>query len=93
MIFKAYLAKFRHPERSGEEKHYKAWFQSLGYEVFESQEFFEGGGDAVICRPNNKLWAGYGARSVKEVRQLVLFCGHSCIFFRHGTEPCTSVVG
>lgn len=63
---RVYLSKFRHPQRTGEEKHYKNWFLHNGYEVFESQEFFEGGGDAVISRSDSKLWAGYGQRSVKK---------------------------
>jgi N-dimethylarginine dimethylaminohydrolase len=64
---KVYLAHFRHPERQGERDHYEKWFRENGYEVFgDKDSFFEGGGDATFTSPD-KLWAGYGFRSQKEV--------------------------
>lgn len=66
-VFEVYLAHFRHPERQGERDHYEKWFRENGYEVFgDKDNFFEGGGDATFTSPD-KLWAGYGFRSQKEV--------------------------
>jgi lysine-ketoglutarate reductase/saccharopine dehydrogenase-like protein (TIGR00300 family) len=59
------LSRFYHPERQGEEPHFKAWFESQGYQVFELQKDlpFEGAGDALLDREGRWLWAGYGFRS------------------------------
>jgi len=63
---KVYLAHFRHPERQGEREHYKKWFEAHGFEVHgDTEHFFEGGGDA--CFAGNKLFAGFGFRSQREV--------------------------
>jgi len=62
-----YLSHFRYPERQGERDQYEKWFRDQGYEIFGDKEhFFEGGGDATFTSPD-KLWAGYGWRSQKEV--------------------------
>ncbi len=63
-----YLSKFRHAERSGEEKHYAKWFADNGFELHggDSKLCFEGGGDACFTTPDT-LWAGYGPRTDKAV--------------------------
>ena len=59
------LSRFFHPERQGEEPHFKDWFEGQGYAVHELPEGlpFEGAGDALLDREGRWLWAGYGFRS------------------------------
>ncbi|MEL6442048.1 MAG: TIGR00300 family protein [Cyanobacteria bacterium J06621_8] len=61
----AVLSRFYHPERQGEEPHFKKWFADNGFNVFELPEDlpFEGAGDALLDREGRWLWAGYGFRS------------------------------
>ncbi|MEO1132714.1 MAG: TIGR00300 family protein [Cyanobacteria bacterium J06639_1] len=64
----AILSRFYHPERQGEQPHFKAWFESRGYAVKELPETvtFEGAGDALLDRAGRWLWAGYGFRTMLE---------------------------
>jgi lysine-ketoglutarate reductase/saccharopine dehydrogenase-like protein (TIGR00300 family) len=59
------LSRFFHPERQGEEPHFKEWFERQGYNVYELPKDlpFEGAGDALLDREGRWLWAGYGFRS------------------------------
>lgn len=59
------LSRFLHPERQGEEAHFKKWFKKQGFEIFElpADLPFEGAGDALMDRQAACLWAGYGFRS------------------------------
>ncbi|MEM9161550.1 MAG: TIGR00300 family protein [Cyanobacteria bacterium P01_F01_bin.4] len=59
------LSRFLHPERQGEEPHFKQWFERQGYTVYELPEDlpFEGAGDALFDREGRMLWAGYGFRT------------------------------
>jgi lysine-ketoglutarate reductase/saccharopine dehydrogenase-like protein (TIGR00300 family) len=59
------LSRFYHPERQGEEPHFKAWFEENGFTVHELPKDlpFEGAGDALLDREGRYLWAGYGFRS------------------------------
>jgi lysine-ketoglutarate reductase/saccharopine dehydrogenase-like protein (TIGR00300 family) len=61
----AVLSRFYHPERQGEEPHFKKWFEDNGFQVFELPKDlpFEGAGDALLDREGRWLWAGYGFRS------------------------------
>ncbi len=70
---KVVLSRFLHPERQGEEPHFKAWFQSAGFQVFEMPEElpFEGAGDALLDREGPWLWAGYGPRSELDAHPLL----------------------
>lgn len=66
---KAIVSRFYYPERQGEEKYFKEWFQNHGYTVYELPEkmYFEGAGDALLDRGEaGCLWAGYGFRSSLE---------------------------
>ncbi len=62
------LSRFYHPERQGEQPHFKAWFEEQGYTVYELPPAlaFEGAGDALLDRAGRWLWAGYGFRSMLE---------------------------
>ncbi|USR90880.1 TIGR00300 family protein [Phormidium yuhuli AB48] len=59
------LSRFYHPERQGEEPHFKKWFEDNGFTVYELPKDlpFEGAGDALLDREGRWLWAGYGFRS------------------------------
>jgi N-dimethylarginine dimethylaminohydrolase len=59
----AVLSRFKHPQRQGEERHFRAWLESAGFEVVTAPAgtFFEGAGDALFC--GETLYAGYRMRS------------------------------
>ncbi|HTM54169.1 MAG TPA: arginine deiminase-related protein [Pirellulales bacterium] len=65
MIFRdqSVLARFRFPQRQGEESVDAAWLERAGYAVRQLAEgvFFEGAGDALFC--GDTLFAGYRIRS------------------------------
>lgn len=58
-----YVSKFKHSERSHEEKYFRSWFENNGYNILDTKEFFEGAGDALYFGPN--LIGGHGFRSEK----------------------------
>lgn len=67
---KVLLARFRHPERQGEEPHFRAAFQRLKArrlvdEIVDLPEglFHEGAGDAIWDAERRHFWCGYGPRS------------------------------
>jgi N-dimethylarginine dimethylaminohydrolase len=67
------LGSFYHPERQGEEAHFRRWFQETGFTICEvSRETpFEGEGDALFEADGSRLWAGHGPRTnEKSLRQL-----------------------
>lgn len=59
----AVLARFRYPERQGEEPIDDAWLSSAGFDVRKLGDdvYFEGAGDALFC--GDTLFAGYRIRS------------------------------
>lgn len=59
----AVLARFRHPERQGEEPYNAVWLEAAGFTVRRLDEgvYFEGAGDALFC--GDTLVAGYRIRS------------------------------
>lgn len=59
------LSRFLHPERQGEEPHFRRWFSDWGYDVLEipAAAPFEGEGDALFEWDGSRLWAGYGVRT------------------------------
>jgi N-dimethylarginine dimethylaminohydrolase len=67
----ALLARFRHPERRGEEQHFQAYFHILMERGFILDEvaqlppncFQEGAGDCIWDAARGRFWAGYGQRS------------------------------
>ncbi len=61
----AVISRFLHPERQGEEPHFKKWFQHRGFAVHELPRNvpFEGAGDALLDRSEPWLWAGHGFRT------------------------------
>lgn len=62
---KILLSSFRYPERQPETTYFQTWFEQKGYTNFKkAQNFFEGGGDNMLC--GNKIIAGHGFRSSPE---------------------------
>jgi N-dimethylarginine dimethylaminohydrolase len=59
------LSSFYHPERQGEEQHFRRWFQHTGYTVIDIPRStpFEGEGDALFAIDGSRLWAGHGPRT------------------------------
>ncbi|HUZ75655.1 MAG TPA: arginine deiminase-related protein [Stellaceae bacterium] len=77
----ALLARFRHPERQGEEAHFARAFHNLDAlciidEVRTLPEGMrlEGAGDCVWDRTRQMFWMGYGPRSDREARAVVQDC-------------------
>jgi len=61
------ISSFYHPERQGEEPHFRRWFDEAGYAVVDLPRDtpFEGEGDALFSADGSKLWAGYGTRTLE----------------------------
>ncbi len=61
------ISHFLHPERQGEESHFRKWFDDVGFSVCEmpSATPFEGEGDALFEADGSRLWAGYGVRTMQ----------------------------
>jgi N-dimethylarginine dimethylaminohydrolase len=67
---KALLARFRHPQRQGEEPHFETAFRSLearglldAVETLPAGIVLEGAGDCVWDESRRLFWMGYGPRS------------------------------
>jgi N-dimethylarginine dimethylaminohydrolase len=65
MVFqqRAFLSRFRHVQRQGEEEQFERWLGEFGFGVERLPEkiYFEGAGDALFC--GDTLIAGYRFRS------------------------------
>ena len=59
------LSSFLHPERQGEEPHFRRWFEDAGYTVVDlpRETPFEGEGDALFSADGSRLWVGHGTRT------------------------------
>jgi len=59
------VSSFFHPERQGEELHFRRWFRQAGYTVIDIPRAtpFEGEGDALFSTDGQRLWAGHGPRT------------------------------
>jgi N-dimethylarginine dimethylaminohydrolase len=67
------LSSFYHPERQGEEPHFRRWFQDSGFAICDvpRRTPFEGEGDALFEADGSRLWAGHGPRTDENsLRQL-----------------------
>lgn len=65
------ISSFFHPERQGEEPHFRRWFAEAGYTVMDTPRAtpFEGEGDALFSTDGTRLWVGYGPRTVASSHQ------------------------
>jgi N-dimethylarginine dimethylaminohydrolase len=59
------ISSFFHPERQGEEPHFRRWFQQAGYKLVDVPRAtpFEGEGDALFSTDGRCLWVGHGLRT------------------------------
>jgi N-dimethylarginine dimethylaminohydrolase len=59
------ISSFFHPERQGEEPHFRRWFQQAGYTLIDTPRTtpFEGEGDALFATDGSCLWVGCGPRT------------------------------
>ena len=59
------ISSFFHPERQGEEPHFREWFRANGYRILDvaRETPFEGEGDALFSEDGSRLWAGFGPRT------------------------------
>jgi len=59
------LGSFLHPERQGEEPHFRQWFHDSGFGICDVPRWtpFEGEGDALFAVDGSCLWAGHGIRT------------------------------
>jgi len=60
------MSRFLHPERQGEESHFRKWFGDFGFKVCDLPLAtpFEGEGDALFEADGSRLWAGHGVRTM-----------------------------
>jgi N-dimethylarginine dimethylaminohydrolase len=72
------LARFRYPERQGEERHFLRKFEELKaqsliaeIERFPKGSFQEGAGDCIWDTTRQLFWAGYGPRSSYEAIAII----------------------
>ncbi len=77
----ALMARFRHPERQGEEPHYQRAFHNLQalcvldeVRLLPEGVTLEGAGDCVWDRTRGIYWMGYGPRSDRAARDIVADC-------------------
>jgi len=65
------LSRFLHPERQGEEPHFRKWFGDSGFAVREMPRAtpFEGEGDALFEWDGSRLWAGHGVRTLQSTHR------------------------
>jgi ornithine aminotransferase len=75
---KVVLARYKFPERQGEEAHGRAFFERLRDEgvvdeIHETPDgvFFEGAGDCYWDPHRRMLWTGWGQRSSREVKATI----------------------
>jgi N-dimethylarginine dimethylaminohydrolase len=61
------MSRFFHPERQGEELHFRQWFVDSGFRISDasSTASFEGEGDALFEADGSRLWAGHGVRTMR----------------------------
>ncbi|MGA7157979.1 MAG: ornithine--oxo-acid transaminase [Acidobacteriaceae bacterium] len=61
------ISSFYHPERQGEESHFREWFVDAGYRVVDLPRAtpFEGEGDALFSEDGSRLWVGHGPRTAE----------------------------
>lgn len=76
---RALLARFRHPQRQGEEAHFAAAFRALqerglidAVRELPDGIVLEGAGDCVFDRTRDLFWLGYGRRSTLSARDVVV---------------------
>jgi N-dimethylarginine dimethylaminohydrolase len=65
----ALLARFRHAQRTGEERFYEKWFRAHGFDVRHAEHVHEGEGDFVVMR--DVILGGTGFRTERDAHREV----------------------
>ncbi len=67
------ISSFFHPERQGEEPHFRRWFQQAGYKLIDIPRAtpFEGEGDALFATASGCLWVGHGPRTALSCHRML----------------------
>ena len=67
------ISSFFHPERQGEEPHFRRWFVEQGYKVLDvaRETPFEGEGDALFSEDGTRLWVGHGPRTMESSHEFL----------------------
>jgi N-dimethylarginine dimethylaminohydrolase len=83
------ISSFFHPERQGEEPHFRRWFAESGYTVLDTPRAtpFEGEGDALFSTDGTRLWVGYGPRTVASSHQALRKIWHTEVISLHLIDP------
>lgn len=63
----AVLSRFKFPQRQPEESIFRSWFESKGYDVVQTENYFEGAGD-LLKDSLGRHWLGHGFRSDSAVK-------------------------
>lgn len=83
---KIILSHFKYKERQGEMSYFQAWFTEAGFETMNNpKQFFEGAGDALIA--GEKLFAGFGFRSVRSFYEQAVYLDHQKLVYCHLINP------
>lgn len=85
----AALSSFAHPQRQTEEPHFRRWFQSAGFLVWETprETAFEGEGDALFDATGEHLWAAHGLRTCRQSHRHVADAWHTRVTSLHLVDP------
>lgn len=83
------VSRFFHPERQGEEPHFRRWFRDAGYETVELPPAvpFEGEGDALFSSDGTRLWVGHGPRTVLTSHGVVARAWETEVVSLHLVDP------
>ncbi|GGA53667.1 hypothetical protein GCM10011507_01000 [Edaphobacter acidisoli] len=83
------LSSFFHPERQGEEPHFRRWLTSAGYTVVDIPRStpFEGEGDALFANDASCLWAGYGPRTAVSSHRILRSIWNLEVISLHLVDP------
>jgi N-dimethylarginine dimethylaminohydrolase len=83
------ISSFFHSERQGEEPHFRRWFQEAGYTLVNIPRStpFEGEGDALFAADGNRLWVGYGPRTLVSSHQALRQVWNIEVASLHLTDP------
>jgi len=83
------LSSFCHPERQGEEPHFRHWFLNAGYTVIDIPRStpFEGEGDALFAADGSRLWADHGPRTTAASHRALRDAFHVEVISLHLVDP------
>ena len=83
------LSSFFHPERQGEEPHFRRWFEKQGYRVVDMprETPFEGEGDALFSDDRAMLFIGHGPRTTEASHHTITCFGPLKVISLHLVDP------